>query len=91
METCGVFGEDENRFVFNNVLVGAKAQARFKIKNTSKVPCDVQFIVKPIISKHMTRSMSDVFEMEPSRAQITSHGFVYATVTFTPPSMQVDC
>ena len=32
-----MFGEDENRFVFNNVLVGMRAKARFKITNTNKV------------------------------------------------------
>lgn len=36
-ENGGVYGEDENKFVFNNVLVGAKAKARFKITNTNKV------------------------------------------------------
>ncbi len=33
----GVYGEDENRFVFNNVLVGMRATARFKISNPNKV------------------------------------------------------
>ncbi len=37
LESGGVFGEEENRFVFSNVLVGMRAKARFKITNTSKV------------------------------------------------------
>ena len=36
-EVGGVFGEEERKFVFNNVIVGRKAKARFKISNTNKV------------------------------------------------------
>ena len=45
--------------------------------------------MKPPNSRHPQKFM-DVFEVEPSRAQIACHGHVYATVTFTPPSMQVN-
>lgn len=31
----------------------------------------------------------DVYEIDPQRASIPAHSFVYATVIFTPPSMQV--
>ena len=84
----GFYGEEENRFVFNNVLVGVKAKARFKISNVLKVPCDVLFSVKPAQAKHTTKQ-SEVFEVEPTRAQIASHSHVYVTVSFQPPSMQV--
>lgn len=30
----------------------------------------------------------DVYEIEPQRASIPAHSYVYTTVTFTPPSMQ---
>lgn len=30
----------------------------------------------------------DVYEIEPQRASIPAHSYVYATVTFSPPSMQ---
>ena len=33
----GVFGEEENKFVFYNVIVGHKAKARIKISNPNKV------------------------------------------------------
>ena len=33
----GVFGEDENKFIFYNVIVGYKVKARFKIANPNKV------------------------------------------------------
>lgn len=51
------------------------------------MPCDVVFSVKPIVTKQSAK-FTDVFEVDPSRAQIPSHSHVYATVTFCPPSMQ---
>ena len=39
MKRGGVYSEMENKFVFNNVLVGTKAKARFKISNPNKVGC----------------------------------------------------
>ena len=35
-----------------------------------------------------TTKFSDVFEVDHQRVQIPSHSHIYATVTFTPPSMQ---
>lgn len=84
----GVYGEDDKKFIFNNVIIGRKAKARFKISNTNKVPCDILFSVKPVQSKG-SRQQMDIFEVEPVRAQIMNHSHVYATVTFTPSSMQV--
>ena len=82
-----MYAEEEKKFVFNNVIVGRKAMARFKISNNQKVPCDVIFTLKPIAAKGIKQQ--DIFEVEPSRAQVMNHSYVYATVTFTPPSMQV--
>ena len=45
IETGGVYGEDENRFIFNNVLVGMKAKARFKICNPNKVNITMTLLV----------------------------------------------
>lgn len=37
-EDCvGVYGEEERRFVFKNVIVGKVSRARFKISNPNKV------------------------------------------------------
>lgn len=33
----GVYGEDENKFIFYNTIVGRKAKARFRIGNQNKV------------------------------------------------------
>ena len=44
-ESGGIYGEEENRFVFSNVLVGVKAKARFKITNTNKVGLPLMFLL----------------------------------------------
>lgn len=33
----GIYVEEENKFIFNNVIVGRTAKARFKLMNTNKV------------------------------------------------------
>ena len=83
----GVYGEEERRFLFNTVLVGSKAKARFRINNTKKVPCDVAFSVKPVGAGKGVKS--DVFEVTPGKAQISANGYLYAVVTFGPAAMQV--
>ncbi|ESO91099.1 hypothetical protein LOTGIDRAFT_122343, partial [Lottia gigantea] len=86
-ESGGVYGEEEKKFVFNNVIVGRKAKARFKISNHNKVPCDVVFSLKPMSGKGALKQV-EVFEVEPSRTQVPNHSHMYVTITFTPPSMQ---
>ncbi|XP_009881567.1 PREDICTED: hydrocephalus-inducing protein homolog [Charadrius vociferus] len=83
----GVFVRDENKFIFTNVLVGHRATARFRIRNVDKVPCDVVLSVKPIPSKLNSR-VSDVFEVDPVRMCVPSRSHAFATVTFTPQTMQ---
>ncbi|XP_022080460.1 hydrocephalus-inducing protein homolog isoform X2 [Acanthaster planci] len=83
----GVYGEDQNKFIFGHVLVGRKVKARFKISNANKVSCDVIFSCKLVTSKPSSK-LQDIFEVEPSRASIPAHSHAYATVTFGPPSMQ---
>ncbi|KAM6352746.1 hydrocephalus-inducing protein homolog isoform 6-T13 [Alca torda] len=83
----GVFIRDENKFIFTNVLVGQRATARFKIRNVDKVPCDVVLSVKPISSKLNSR-ISNIFEVDPVRMCVASRSHAFATVTFTPQTMQ---
>ncbi|XP_071959113.1 hydrocephalus-inducing protein homolog isoform X2 [Antedon mediterranea] len=87
MESGGVYGEDENRFLFGNVLVGRRSKARFKIMNRNKIACDVLFTCK-LNSFKASSKLQDIFEVEPSRACIPAHSHVYAEVMFSPPSMQ---
>lgn len=51
IQSGGLFVEDENKFIFCNVLVGHQAKARFKISNVGKISCDINIIVKPISNK----------------------------------------
>ncbi|KAL0621981.1 Hydrocephalus-inducing protein-like protein [Plecturocebus cupreus] len=51
IESGGLFVEDENKFIFCNVLVGHQAKARFKISNVGKIACDVNVVVRPISNK----------------------------------------
>ncbi|KFQ76081.1 Hydrocephalus-inducing protein, partial [Phaethon lepturus] len=83
----GVFITDENKFIFTNVLVGHRATARFKIRNVDKVPCDVVLSIKPIPGK-LNSHVSDVFELDPVRMCVPSCSHAFATVTFTPQTMQ---
>ncbi|NWS72026.1 HYDIN protein, partial [Crotophaga sulcirostris] len=83
----GVFITDENRFIFTNVLVGHKATARFKICNVGKIPCDVVLSIKPIPGKHKSH-ISSIFEVDPIRMCVPSCSHAFATVTFTPRTMQ---
>ena len=57
------------------------------IFSTLQVPCDLVLSVKPQSMKPSAR-WHDVYEIEPQRASIPAHSYVYATVTFSPPSMQ---
>ncbi|XP_015729352.1 hydrocephalus-inducing protein homolog isoform X2 [Coturnix japonica] len=82
----GVFITDENKFIFTNVLVGHRATARFKIRNVGKVPCDVILSIKPISAKNSR--ISDIFEVDPTQMCVPSHSHAFATVTFTPQTMQ---
>ncbi|XP_007442069.2 hydrocephalus-inducing protein homolog, partial [Python bivittatus] len=83
----GVFVTDENKFLFNNVLVGHQATARFKICNTGRIPCDVVMTTK-LISAKSTARISDTFELHPVRMCIASHSHAFATLTFSPQTMQ---
>ncbi|KAJ7360564.1 hypothetical protein OS493_015668 [Desmophyllum pertusum] len=48
---------------------------------------DLVLSVKPQSMKPSAR-WHDVYEIEPLRASIPAHSYVYASVTFSPPSMQ---
>ncbi|NXI70129.1 HYDIN protein, partial [Anseranas semipalmata] len=83
----GVFITDENKFIFTNVVVGHRATARFKIRNVGKVRCDVVLSIKPTSGKLNSR-ISDVFEVDPVQMHVPSRSHAFATVTFTPQTMQ---
>nr|XP_012627881.1 hydrocephalus-inducing protein homolog isoform X3 [Microcebus murinus] len=87
VESGGLFVEDENKFIFCNVLVGHQARARFKISNVGKIACDVNIIVKPVSNKPLARIV-DIFDVEPNKMCIASRSHAFATVSFAPQTMQ---
>ncbi|XP_077145064.1 hydrocephalus-inducing protein homolog isoform X4 [Ranitomeya variabilis] len=87
LQSGGIYLQEENRFLFWNVLVGQTSTARFKIINSGKVTCDVALTVKPLSAKSVAR-ISEIFEIQPPRMSIPSHSHSYASVSFTPQSMQ---
>ncbi|XP_076989079.1 hydrocephalus-inducing protein homolog isoform X4 [Tamandua tetradactyla] len=87
IESGGLFVEDENKFIFCNVLVGHRASARFKISNVGKIACDVNVVVKPISNKAIARIV-DIFEVEPNKMCVASRSHAFVTVSFTPQTMQ---
>ncbi|XP_069312434.1 hydrocephalus-inducing protein homolog [Eulemur rufifrons] len=87
IESGGLFVEDENKFIFCNVLVGHQAKARFKISNVGKIACDVNIVVKPVSTKPFARII-DIFEVEPNKMCIASRSHAFATVSFMPQTMQ---
>ncbi|XP_003791425.1 hydrocephalus-inducing protein homolog isoform X2 [Otolemur garnettii] len=87
VESGGLFVEDENKFMFCNVLVGHQAKARFKISNVGKIACDVNIVVKPISTKAFARII-DIFDVEPNKMCVGSRSHAFATVTFMPQTMQ---
>ncbi|KAF7656194.1 hypothetical protein LDENG_00045050 [Lucifuga dentata] len=77
---------DENKFIFNKVLVGQTAQARFKLINNGKVPCLMSLAIKYVGSK-VSRNL-EVFELSAPTLCIPSQSHSFAVVTFAPLTMQ---
>lgn len=50
-KAMGIYIQDENKFVFNNVLVGQSAKARFRLTNPGKIPCKLSLQVKAVTNK----------------------------------------
>ncbi|KAM6325117.1 LOW QUALITY PROTEIN: hydrocephalus-inducing protein homolog [Podargus strigoides] len=82
-----VFITDENKFIFIGVLPGHQATARFKICNVGRVPCEVVLSVK-LIARKPNSSAKDIFKVDPPRMCVPSDSHAFATVTFSPYSMQ---
>nr|XP_019962004.1 PREDICTED: hydrocephalus-inducing protein homolog [Paralichthys olivaceus] len=83
----GIYVLDENKFLFNNVQVRRTAQARFKLTNSSKVPCVLSLSIKYGGAKS-SRNV-EVFDLSATTLNIPSQSHSFAVVTFTPQSMQL--
>ncbi|KAG7521590.1 hydrocephalus-inducing protein-like [Solea senegalensis] len=78
---------DENKLIFNKVLVGQTGQARIKLTNNSKVPC-VLFMCLKLGSCKASRNV-DVFDLSTTTLTLPSKSHTFVVVTFTPRSTQL--
>ncbi|XP_066051005.1 hydrocephalus-inducing protein homolog [Chamaea fasciata] len=91
VEGVGLFIRDENKFIFNKVLVAQEAEAHFSIYNASSLPCDVVLSIRPLCGKDES-PVNNVFKLHPVKMSIQGSSCAVATVTFTPPDEQTyDC
>ncbi|XP_064243042.1 hydrocephalus-inducing protein-like isoform X2 [Passer domesticus] len=87
----GLFIGDENKFIFNKVLVGQEAEAHFSIYSASRLPCDVVLSIKPLPGKEQI-PINNIFKLDPVKMSVPGSSYAIATVTFTPPDEQnYDC
>lgn len=88
---CGLYGLRDNKFKFQETIVGLRSEARFKLINSSKLPTDILISLKPLTPKEKSK-IGDVFELDVSKTVLPSHGFSYVTVSFQPKAIQeYDC
>ncbi|XP_074407351.1 hydrocephalus-inducing protein homolog [Zonotrichia albicollis] len=85
LEGMGLFVRDENRFIFNKVLVGQEAEAHFRICNAGRLPCDVALSILP---GEEQIPINNIFNLDPIKMSIRGSSSAIATVTFTPPDKQ---
>lgn len=60
----GIFVLDENKFIFNKILVGQTSRARFKLTNSSKVPCMLSLAIRSAglkVKCHKDKRIKDCF------------------------------
>lgn len=79
-----VYAMEERVFTFGPVIAGQTVQARFKITNPYKVPCDVTLQAKPRTRQSVTPF---AFDIEPKKVSISPHEHTYVTVSFNPSTM----
>ncbi|XP_068058623.1 hydrocephalus-inducing protein homolog isoform X2 [Anomalospiza imberbis] len=87
VKDTGLFIRDENRFIFNKVLVGQEAVAHFSIYSASSLPCDVVLSIKPLPGEEQI-PIKNIFKLDPVKMSIPGSSYAIATVTFTPPDEQ---
>ncbi|KAI9002678.1 hypothetical protein BC832DRAFT_104056 [Gaertneriomyces semiglobifer] len=81
------YAEDDRVFQFGAFLAGHQTQARFKLSNPFKVPCEVVVATRPR-TKTRNDAAEFAFDVEPKRLTIPSHESRYVTVVFQPTSIQ---
>jgi hydrocephalus-inducing protein len=88
-----VFSAEDRVFFFSPVIAASEANPtpptveRFKIINPGKVPCNVQFEIKPRNADAKAAEEASVFKVEPAFCYIPSHEYRFVSVTFAPRDM----
>ncbi|XP_047451812.1 hydrocephalus-inducing protein homolog [Mugil cephalus] len=82
----GIYVQDENKFIFNKAVVGRTSQARFKLINNSKVPCEINLGIRQVGPKS-SRNV-EVYDLSTTALSIPSQSHAFVAVMFTPPIMQ---
>jgi len=79
-----VFAQEENVFLYGTQVASKTHEGvveRFKIMNSTKVPANVVFSVKP---RTTSKSEGFAFEVVPQKAYIQPHAYEYVKVVFKP-------
>ena len=76
----GIYVLDENKFIFNKVLVGRTAKARFRITNKSKVHCGLNMGIRCVGPKVRLSKLSLITWINEFRSQkMKKHGMCLLT------------
>ena len=73
MLATGIYAELENRFVFNNVIVGRTAKARFKMINNNKIPVDIAISIR----QHSAASSNKTSSVKSASIQVSDNSTFY--------------
>ncbi|KAJ3036631.1 hypothetical protein HDV00_002527 [Rhizophlyctis rosea] len=82
-----VYADEDRVFHFGAYLAGHQAQARFKISNPYKIPCDVTLTTRPR-SKTKVDAADFAFDLDLKKLSIPSHEHRYVTAYFHPTAIQ---
>jgi hydrocephalus-inducing protein len=85
--TSSLYSTQEKVFWFGTLIASKNPQGvkeRFKIMNPNKIPCTVNFSVKP---RSQSKSEGFAFSVQPENLTIEPHKHKYVTVSFDPEAM----
>ena len=85
--TSSLYSTQERVFWFGTLIASKNPEGvreRFKIMNPNKIPCTVNFSVKP---RSQSKSEGFAFSVSPETLTIEPHKHKYVTVGFDPTAM----
>src|SRR5690348_5674968 len=82
----------ERVFLFYGIILGQSSEERFKISNTSKVPCNLTLNIH---SRPLSRDANEkgkggetIFDVKPKKLSIPPQEHAFVTVSFNPSSLR---